>query len=85
MAKGGKREGAGRKPLSLEDDVKSAIRSALATDPEALTKVWEMVIKKAKEGSDKHINILFAYNYGKPKENQGLPSEMIITVKRVRR
>lgn len=84
-AKGGKRQGAGRKPLSLENDVKTAIREALASDPTALTMVWQKVIEKAKAGSDKHISILFAYNYGKPKDNEGQPSEMIITVNRVRR
>lgn len=83
--KGGARPGAGRKPLSLENDVKTAIKLALAKDPDALTAVWSKVIEKAKAGSDKHISILFNYNYGKPKDNEGQPSEMIITVNRVRR
>lgn len=82
MAKGGARPGSGRKPLSLENDVKSAIKQALEADPDALTAVWAKVIEKAKEGSDKHISILFNYNYGKPKDNEGQPTEMIIRVQR---
>lgn len=83
--KGGKREGAGRKPKSIENNVQEAIKHALRNDPEALDKIWQRVVKEAKSGSDKHTQLLFNYYYGKPKENEGQPTEMIITVNRVRR
>lgn len=79
---GGKRPGAGRKPIAQEDNVREAIRSALG--PESLKKIWQKITEKAEQGSDKHAQLLFNYYYGKPKENEGLPTEMIITVKRVR-
>lgn len=82
-AKGGARPGAGRKPIAVEENVREAIKTALGT--ESLLKIWQKVIEKAEGGSDKHTQILFNYYYGKPKENEGQPSEMIITVNRVRR
>jgi len=85
MAKGGARPGAGRKPLSVEEDVRSAIKLALSQSPDAINKIWQTVVDKAQKGSDKHTQLLFNYYYGKPKENEGQPSEMIITVNRVRR
>lgn len=83
-ARGGKRQGAGRKPIAIEDNVKESIKAALSKDPQALTDVWAKVIENAKKGSDKHINILFSYYYGKPKENLEQPTEMIINVVRNR-
>ena len=80
MAKGGKRPGAGRKPQTVEDNVRATIKAAL--DKESLLDIWKMVIGMARTGSDKHINILFNYYYGKPKENEGQATEMIIHVKR---
>lgn len=80
--KGGKRPGAGRKPLSVEDDVRGAIRNAIQNDPDALNEIWKRVVKEAKGGSDKHTQLLFNYYYGKPKDNEGAPTEMIINVLR---
>ncbi len=83
--KGGARPGAGRKTIGHENDVQAAIKEALSAKPEAMSNVWKKIIEKAEAGSDKHANILFAYYYGKPRENEGQPTQMIITVNRVRR
>lgn len=80
MARGGKRKGSGRKQQSVEDNVRATIKAALGE--KSLEDIWKMVIGMAKTGSDKHINILFNYYYGKPKENEGQATEMIIHVKR---
>jgi hypothetical protein len=79
---GGARPGAGRKPIAIEDNVKAVIKSALATlgGEDAMREVWEMIITKAKAGSDKHAQILLNYYHGKPKENLEQPTEMIINV-----
>jgi hypothetical protein len=80
--KGGKRIGAGRKPLAVEDNVREAIKKAIVDNPDAINQIWKRVIKEAKAGSDKHTLLLFNYYYGKPKENEGQPTEMIINVLR---
>lgn len=80
---GGKRAGAGRKTIAQEDNVREAIKNAL--EPDSMEKIWRKIREKAEQGSDKHAQLLFNYYYGKPKENEGLPTEMIITVNRVRR
>jgi len=84
--KGGKREGAGRKPLAIEDNVKSVIKQALdqSGGDDAMIEVWKKIIEKAKAGSDKHAQILLNYYHGKPKENLEQPTEMIINVVRNR-
>lgn len=82
MSKGGKRPGAGRKPLAVEDDVRAAIKAAIQETPDALNAIWKRVVREAKAGSDKHTQILFNYYYGKPKDNEGQPTEMIIRVLR---
>jgi len=81
---GGKREGAGRKTLAIEDNVKEVIRKAmdLSGGESALTEIWQKIIEKAKQGSDKHAQILLNYYHGKPKENLEQPSEMIINIRR---
>lgn len=83
---GGKRPGAGRKPLAIEDNVKAVIKRALdqSGGNEAMTEVWKKIIEKAKAGSDKHAQILLNYYHGKPKENLEQPTEMIINVVRNR-
>lgn len=78
MAKGGKRPGSGRKSLSHEENVRDAIKSALG--PESLTKIWKKIIQKAEEGSDRHAQLLCNYYYGKPKDNEGQPTELRITI-----
>lgn len=82
MAKprGGARPGAGRKPNAVEDNVKAHIKAAM-TDAD-LRAIWQKIVEMAKTGSEKHTQILMSYYYGKPKENEGQPTEMIISVKR---
>lgn len=86
MAKGGKRAGAGRKPFAVEDNVKAVIKLALdqAGGEQTMVDVWQKIIEKAREGSDKHAQILLNYYHGKPKENLEQPTEMIIRVERNR-
>lgn len=81
-SRGGARVGAGRKPLAVEEDVRAAIKAAIQDTPNALTTIWKRVVKEAEAGSDKHTQILFNYYYGKPKDNEGQPTEMIINVLR---
>lgn len=68
--------------MAIEEDVKGAIKRALDAHPGALDEVWSSVIKNAKQGNEKHQKILLEYYYGKPKENEGQPSKMVITVVR---
>jgi hypothetical protein len=79
---GGKRPNSGRKPMAVEENVKSFIKRAMESSggEEALVKVWEKIVEKAKAGSDKHAQILLNYYHGKPKENLEQPTEMIINV-----
>lgn len=80
---GGARPGAGRKPLAIEENVKEVIKKALAAEGnDALEKVWQMIIKRAVAGSEKHAQILLNYYHGKPKENLEQPTEMVINVVR---
>jgi hypothetical protein len=78
--KGGARPGAGRKPNAIEDNVKAHIKAAM-TDAD-LKAIWQKIVEMSKSGSEKHTQILMSYYYGKPKENEGQPTEMIISVKR---
>jgi len=81
--KGGARPGAGRKSVAIEDNVKEIIKQALGRSGEdAMVKIWQKIIEKAKSGSDKHAQILLNYYHGKPKENLEQPTEMIINVVR---
>lgn len=84
--RGGKRDGAGRKALAVEDNVKSVIKQALdqSGGETALLEIWQKIIEKAKAGSDKHAQIFLNYYHGKPKENLEQPTEMIINVIRNR-
>ncbi len=79
---GGKRPGAGRKPMAVEENVKGFIKRAMEEvgGEEALVQVWRVIVEKAKMGSDKHAQILLNYYHGKPKENLEQPSELIIRV-----
>lgn len=82
--KGGARKGAGRKPAAIEDDVRGAIKRALEAQPEGasetLRKIWDNVIQGAVKGNEKQQRIFLEYFHGKPKENEGNPTEMIITI-----
>lgn len=79
---GGKRPGAGRKPKEVEENVKAYIRRAMEANggEQALIDVWGVIVRKAKEGSEKHAQLLLSYYHGKPKENLEQPSELIIRV-----
>jgi hypothetical protein len=74
------RPNSGRKRMAVEDNVKAHIKAAM-TD-EDLRKIWAKIVEMAAKGSEKHTQILMNYYYGKPKENEGQPTEMIISVKR---
>lgn len=81
MAKrGGKREGSGRRPSAVEENVKVVIKMALdqSGGEEAMIDVWKMIIDKAKKGSDKHAQILLNYMYGKPVDNINVKSGMVV-------
>lgn len=79
---GGARPGAGRKPMAVEENVKGFIKRAMdqCGGEAALVEVWKKIVEKAKDGSDKHAQILLNYYHGKPKENLEQPSELIIRV-----
>lgn len=75
---GGKREGAGRK--SKADELRL---SAIMDDIGNTEKVLQVLYKNAcdpKNVADRQLWL--AYKYGKPKDNEGLPTEMIINVLR---
>ncbi len=78
--KGGARPGAGRKSGAIEENCKAHIKRALG--PNDLDEIWKKIVEMAKNGSEKHTTLLMNYYYGKPKENEGEPTEMIIRVQR---
>lgn len=82
MAKGGARPGAGRKPVAIEDNVKSAIKQALGNDPDVMTKIWTKVFEEAKKGNVRYTEILFNYFYGKPKETVAFEGGLQINLTR---
>jgi hypothetical protein len=76
MAKGGKREGAGRKSRAEELRL-----SAIMDDIGNTELVLKALFKAACDPKNSQDRALWlAYKYGKPKENEGLPTEMIINV-----
>lgn len=78
MAKGGKQPGAGRK--SKAEELKL---SALMDDIGNTERVLKALYKSACNPRNIQATTLWlAYKYGKPKENEGLPTEMIIRVQR---
>lgn len=79
---GGPRPNSGRKSMIEEGNVKSVIQKAMQAigGEDAMVEVWKKILEKAKEGSDKHAQILLNYYHGKPKENLEQPTEMIINV-----
>jgi hypothetical protein len=82
MGHGGSRKGSGRKPAAIEDDVRGAIKAAMNRNPGAMDKIWDNIIEQSAKGSEKHQKILLEYIYGKPKENEGQPTRMVISVSR---
>jgi len=76
MSLGGKRTGAGRKSKAEELRL-----SAIMDDIGNTVKVLEALYKSAcKPGNIQAQQLWLAYKYGKPKENEGVPTEMIIKV-----
>lgn len=75
---GGKREGAGRK--SKVDELRlSAIMDDIGNTEKVLLNLYKSACKP---GNVAAAQLWLAYKYGKPKENEGLPTEMIIRVQR---
>lgn len=78
MPKGGKQPGAGRKSKAEELRL-----SAIMDDIGNSIKVLEALYKSACDPKNIAAQQLWlSYKYGKPKENEGLPTEMIIRVQR---
>tara|TARA_R110002073_G_scaffold261282_3_gene424132 strand:- start:313 stop:591 length:279 start_codon:yes stop_codon:yes gene_type:complete len=66
-AKGGRREGAGRKPKEDEVKIKNFALNAMVEIFGSEEKAWQSLSKQAKD-SFPHLKLLFEYRYGKPKE-----------------
>ena len=66
-AKGGRREGAGRKPKEDEVKIKNFALNAMVDVFGSEEKAWQSLSKQAKD-SFPHLKLLFEYRYGKPKE-----------------
>jgi|TARA_R110000796_G_scaffold208315_1_gene324577 hypothetical protein len=66
-AKGGRREGAGRKPKEDEVKIKNFALNAMVEVFGSEEKAWQSLSKQAKD-SFPHLKLLFEYRYGKPKE-----------------
>lgn len=78
MAKGGARPGAGRK--SKADELRL---SAIMDDIGNTETVLKALFKAACDPKNSQDRALWlAYKYGKPKDNEGLPTELIVNVVR---
>jgi len=78
LANGGARPGAGRKSKAEEFRL-SAIMDDIGNTEKVLTALY----KQASSGLNMNATQLWlAYKYGKPKDNEGSPTEMIIRVQR---
>lgn len=76
MAKGGVRPGAGRK--SKADELRlSAIMDDIGNTEEVLRTLYKAACNP-KNVQDRALWL--AYKYGKPKDNEGLPTELIVNV-----
>lgn len=78
MPRGGKQPGAGRKSKAEELRL-SAIMDDIGNSEKVLKVLYENAMNP-KNVADRQLWL--AYKYGKPKENEGLPTEMIIRVQR---
>ena len=78
MPRGGKQPGAGRKSKAEELRL-SAIMDDIG-NTEAILKVLYKNALNPKNVADRQLWL--AYKYGKPKDNEGAPTEMIIRVQR---
>lgn len=83
--RGGKREGAGRpKGSKAENNVKEEISKAIEASggESVLTEIWQKILEKAKQGSEKHAQIFLNYYYGKPVDNINVQGGMVMTFTR---
>lgn len=78
MPRGGKQPGAGRKSKAEELRL-SAIMDDIG-NTEAILRVLYKNALDPKNVADRQLWL--AYKYGKPKDNEGAPTEMIIRVQR---
>lgn len=78
MARGGSRPGSGRKSKSVELKL-SAIMDNIG-DSEAILRILYKNALNPKNALDRKLWL--EYKYGKPKDNEGQPTEMIIRVQR---
>lgn len=76
--RGGARPGAGRKSKAEEHQLSFAMDAI--GDSEKVLRVLYRNALKPENTQDRQLWL--AYKYGKPKENEGLPTEMIINVLR---
>jgi hypothetical protein len=79
--KGGKREGAGRKPKA--DELKLIETIGNSVSEKDFGDIWKKIANEAKKGSAPHTKLLFEYYYGKPKETvkHELPEDKSFTLK----
>ena len=73
--RGGKREGAGRKPKAEEDRIRGFSLAALTKVYGSEQNAWNYIAEKSKE-SFPHLKLIFAYTYGEPKEIKEVNVEM---------
>lgn len=73
--RGGARKGAGRKPKLDEEKTRGLSLSAIKKVFGSEDKAWERVAQLANEGSFKHLELLYGYAYGKPKDNVDITSQ----------
>lgn len=76
MANGGKRPGAGRKS-KVEELRVSAIMDDIGNSERVLKALYTQACKP---GNTHAQQLWLSYKYGKPKENEGAPTQMIINV-----
>ena len=65
-APGGKRAGAGRKPKQAHELLEKILGQVTLADWEQMV---HTTVAMAKAGSKEHLNLLFAYQFGKPKNS----------------
>jgi len=75
---GGKRPGAGRKSKAEELRL-SAIMDDIGKTETVLKALYA---DACKAGNIQAQQLWLSYKYGKPKENEGLPTQMVINVRR---
>lgn len=70
MARGGKREGSGRKPKADEEKLTLMMDRILSPD-----EFWKMVAAMAVTGEVQAVRIWAAYRYGQPKQSMDITSD----------